>query len=394
VNVGTGITANTILCIDPKTNSSYCNATGNANGAASASQKGTSCTSGTVCVNGKCEPLGSSDACDYPTTQCIINGEKKCIDTSEDPQNCGACGYICDEHKRPNATARKECKDNECVYDCDGDYVNIGHSNLGSEIHCVNPKTDNEHCSAKSNTDQGTNCLDQGRVCVNGQCVVNSCTAPSTLCATSSGNQCINIGGTNANHCGACNYACNQHPLANAKSSTCSSGKCQYTCNSGYTNMGTGRTLGEINCVQDAVIEQPIPRLSLLLGVESDELENGRCTPKDSMSNICANIKDECGLSKGELVNEEICAHGSTPCYIFTDSQNIADGWEIAVSYATVYAGYNIKFNIPENIPEYGEDLEYIMEYHNTPLEVLMPFSCECLSRQTLLLSIPSADAF
>ena len=52
------------------------------------------------------------------------------------------------------------------------------------------------------------------------------------------------------------------------------------------------------------------------------------------------------------------------------------DGWEIAVSDATVYAGYNIKFMIPEAIPENGDNLEYIMELHNTPLDVLMPFSC------------------
>jgi hypothetical protein len=65
----------------------------------------------------------------------------------------------------------------------------------------------------------------------------------------------MNVNGTEANHCGACNYKCSEHlpDHAQAKSQACSSGKCQYDCvtegKTEYVNVGPDATHDNIKCV-------------------------------------------------------------------------------------------------------------------------------------------------
>ncbi len=251
VNVGSGITSQTITCIDPKTNSSYCGATGNAIGAASSTQKGTSCTGGKVCVGGSCV----QNSCSGSETLCVVNGANTCKNiSSSDANHCGACNYRCSEHAIQNATANK-CSDGSCLYTCSTGYVNVGSGITSQTITCIDPKTNNSYCGATGNasgaagsSQKGTSCTG-GRVCVDGSCVQNSCTDNKTLCSTSSGNTCININGTDASNCGACNYKCSAHAIQNATSSTCSGGNCQYTCSTGYVNVGSGITAQTITCI-------------------------------------------------------------------------------------------------------------------------------------------------
>ena len=255
VNVGTGITANTILCIDPKTNNSYCNATGNASGAASSSQKGTACTGGTVCVDGRCQTNSCTDS--SKPNLCVVNGQNTCQNiNSNDANHCGACNYKCSEHAIPNATSSK-CSGGNCQYTCTSGYVNVGTGITSNTILCIDPKTNNTYCNATGNasgaassSQKGTSCTG-GTVCVDASCQTNSCTESSkpNLCVVNGQNTCQNINSTDVNHCGSCNYKCAVHAIPNATSNKCSDGNCQYTCANGYVNVGTGITANTILCI-------------------------------------------------------------------------------------------------------------------------------------------------
>ncbi len=263
VNVGTGITADTILCINPDTNREHCGATGNANGAATTvAQKGQSCGEGMVCVDGGCE---INRCTNIGETLCSTPGGNKCIDVEDtDPRNCGACNYVCSDHVLPNAKPKtgNACVDGKCQYTCDSGYVNVGTGITVDTIVCIDPTTSREHCGAEGNANgaattdaqKGTHC-GSGEVCVNRECVTNSCSS-GTLCYVGQENQCIDINGTNASHCGACNYACSAHLLPNTSlvaTNTCDSGKCQYQCNKvnnvQYVNVGGGNTADKIRCI-------------------------------------------------------------------------------------------------------------------------------------------------
>ncbi len=240
VNVGTGSTSATIKCVDPKTDNQFC-------GATSATAKGQVCSTGRVCVDGSC----AQNSCDKNSgeTLCSTTSGNKCINLkSTDANNCGACGYKCSEHAIQNATSTT-CNAGNCQYTCATGYVNVGTGSTSATIKCVDPKTDNQFCGATSATSKGKVCT-TGTVCIDGSCAQNSCTNSSeTLCSTTSGNTCINIKSDNANNCGACGYRCSEHAIQNATSSTCSSGNCQYTCATGYVNVGSGKTSATIKCV-------------------------------------------------------------------------------------------------------------------------------------------------
>ena len=245
VNVGSGITDKTILCIDPKTDSKYCNAAGNASGAASNAQKGTPCGSGEVCVNGSCVVNSCSSG-----TLCYVSGKNTCIDINgKVADHCGACNYKCSDHAMENAAA-STCENGECIYGCTNkSHVNVGKDYTAKHIKCIDPKTDNTYCGAKSYSEPGKTCT-SGQVCVNGACVYNSCTDTNlTLCSTSTGNQCINVNSDKADHCGTCNYKCSDHRIQYADSDKCVKGECQYVCDRSHVNVGEDNTAKHIKCI-------------------------------------------------------------------------------------------------------------------------------------------------
>ena len=316
VNVGTGIAANTILCIDPKTNNTYCNATGNASGAASASQKGTSCTGGTVCVDGSCQTNSCTDS--SKPNLCVVNGQNTCQNiNSTDANHCGACNFNCSDHAIPNATS-SVCKTGDCQYTCTGDYVNVGTGITANTILCIDPKTNNTYCNATGNasgkandSQKGTPCT-SGTVCVNGTCVQNECTnSNETLCSTTSGNQCINIGSNEVNHCGACNYKCSDHAIPNATSNTCKNGDCQYTCTGDYVNVGTGITANTILCIDPQSSNTYCNATGNSTGAASAEQKGTTCSGKTvCVDGNCTTLQTTCSGVTPDLCiveSEQLC---------------------------------------------------------------------------------------
>ena len=307
VNVGGGATADTIKCINPRTDYNHCGASSaTSRGDDCARYPGKSCKDGTcACPDGqtycdrKCVVLSSVnidscsddkitcksgfDRCDKTKVacqdlnqdkehcgkcstkcnkdescyngQCVVNecangqtlcdveGKAECRYTmSEDAAHCGACNYVCSAHPLKNAKSNS-CIDGQCQYVCDDNFTNIGGA-TASTINCVDFMTDSNHCGKKDNV-----CKD-GNVCIGGHCKANPCTNSSeTACLVGEENKCFNINATNKDHCGACNYKCSEHKVTNATSDVCKAGKCQYTCNTGFVNVGGGATADTIKCI-------------------------------------------------------------------------------------------------------------------------------------------------
>ena len=307
VNVGGGATADTIKCIDPRNDYNHCGASSaTSRGDDCANYPGKSCKDGTcACPDGqtycdrKCVVLSSVnidscsddkitcksgfDRCDKTKVacqdlnqdkehcgkcstkcnkdescyngQCVVNecangqtlcdveGKAECRYTmSEDAAHCGACNYVCSAHPLKNAKSTS-CIDGQCQYVCDDNFTNIGGA-TASTINCVDFMTDSNHCGKKDNV-----CKD-GNVCIGGHCKANPCTNSSeTACLVGEENKCFNINAANKDHCGACNYKCSEHKVTNATSDVCKAGKCQYTCNTGFVNVGGGATADTIKCI-------------------------------------------------------------------------------------------------------------------------------------------------
>lgn len=231
-------------CMDLSANPQHCGACN------------TPCSEGEVCILGECVV---NECSDETQSLCYVGGEKTCIAIYDANENhCGACNFKCSEHTVSNAVAKPtdSCVGGMCRYECVAGYINAGISKTktinGNEvvvddtadaIRCVDANTDPNNCGGK-----GIECADN-EVCLNGECIVNSCDGTDTLCYINGQNICKNTQIDDANHCGTCNYDCAKNPIANATSSKCEKGKCQYECASGYNNVGTAFTADTIRCV-------------------------------------------------------------------------------------------------------------------------------------------------
>ena len=218
MNVGTGITANTINCIDPKTNGSFCGATGNASGAATAEQKGTACAAGYACVNGTC--VINSCSGDKPNL-CVVNNTNTCVKLNGNTaSHCGACNYSCSAHPITNATSNS-CSGGNCQYTCKTEgnvtYVNVGTGITANTINCIDPKTNGSFCGATGNATGAASSEQKGDVCVkgkvnkafcdNGTCYVVSCN--DNYLVNDDNTSCVQCTESNIDNCNG--YQCNNN---------------------------------------------------------------------------------------------------------------------------------------------------------------------------------------
>lgn len=158
---------------------------------------GTACAPGQVCSAGAC-----SLTCGTGSTDC----GGSCVDQKVDPKNCGGCGTTCGAGQICVAGAcAAQCPANQKV--CVGD---------GGAIACVTTNTDSANCG-----DCGVQCA-PGKVCSAGTCA-DTCGAGETLCSGDGGAvYCAATNNDNAN-CGACGAPC-------AAGKVCSAGKCSDSC--------------------------------------------------------------------------------------------------------------------------------------------------------------------
>ncbi len=232
-NVGKDTAASSILCVDISSDLRYCGKDVN---------NTESCASGTVCVNGECV----INSCDSGLMLCSVKGNNECIDVNgSDKNNCGKCGLTC-ESTKPQNTEIDKCASGVCRYKCTGNYKNVGKDTTASSIFCADISSDSKYCGKDVNN---TKTCASGTVCVNGECVINSCPSGKTLCSTASGNTCTDIKGIDISNCGGCGLTCDSMKPLNTETDKCASGVCQYKCKSGYRNVGSSYTQTAINCI-------------------------------------------------------------------------------------------------------------------------------------------------
>jgi hypothetical protein len=165
-------------CIDPRTNPDYCGARDDCLGAAN---RGSQCTGGRACVNGRCQFVCSEGqvACDGT-----------CIDPTSNRDFCGArddCegtnrGTVCQPGQVCTAMG---CQCPSGFVLCDGT--------------CIDPNTNRNFCGARGDCegpDRGTACP-MGQLCVGGTCGT-TCGTGAVLC----GGNCIDPL-SNRDFCGA-----------------------------------------------------------------------------------------------------------------------------------------------------------------------------------------------
>ncbi|HEY5960606.1 MAG TPA: hypothetical protein VIV60_28830, partial [Polyangiaceae bacterium] len=181
------------------------------------------CTSNLQCQTGtRCDDKVGACVAGCETSSACPSGwaccSNTCVNLGLDDSNCGSCGTSCN---RPNASVA--CLDSACVIQaCKDGYANCNTKSLdGCETDVY---TDASHCGACEST------CTSPLVCKTGVCASNECSPGYIDCDGKPSNGCeANIERDTLN-CGGCGIVCSTiYGMP-----TCTAGKCQITCNSGW----------------------------------------------------------------------------------------------------------------------------------------------------------------
>lgn len=152
--------------------------------------------------------------------------------TATDPNNCGACGAVCPAR----ANALPVCTSGHCGLscvpgfgDCNGVAMDGCEANFSSTL---------AHCGGCGMACARANANTQ---CLEGTCLLVSCTAPNQNCDNTPENGCETNLDNSTTHCGRCNNTCR---FANA-SPTCANASCRLgSCFAGFANCNSTTTDG------------------------------------------------------------------------------------------------------------------------------------------------------
>ncbi len=148
--------------------------------------------------------------------------------------NCGDCGYSCNEHATANMHATA-CLNSVCQYACDSGYADCSSSQAGCETN-INQNINN--CGACNYVCSQHNPVHAHPVsCSAGVCQY-ACDSGYKDCTGADGN-CETATDSDVYNCGACNWVCLSHKPANTSVQSCTYGECIYKCNSNYGDCTT-----------------------------------------------------------------------------------------------------------------------------------------------------------
>ncbi len=315
------------LCIDPKTNNDHCGAKGTCsdNDKNSANYKGEICNNGKTCLAGKCTcPQGfvlCGDTCidpdldnthcgargscsdanpssaDYSGKDCSLEPHKLCIGSKctqvscdeglqlcpsgddyncinvmgNDPNNCGACGWVCSDHPVNGATSN-ECKDGKCQYECPPDSTNCAPAAIkDSEPNCIfkSDQRNPYHCNACNDR-----CPSDYPVCFEKSCKAAGCNDKPNTCHL---NGCENSDTLCGRSCVDCSKLPFVYKIENNASASCDveRGLCQISrCIEGYH---LDKKDVENQCISNRVDRCAAPD-------EAEDGENTDCTKREGVA--------------------------------------------------------------------------------------------------------------
>jgi hypothetical protein len=183
--------------------------------AAMAFAMGCSSSSGETTIAGPADASVDAPVCGPGTTNCA----GRCVDTTLDSANCGACNNACGQGQ--------VCSARQCGLVCLGGTTKCGNR-------CVDTQSDPDNCGACSNGETGSAACGAGQVCSAG------------VCQTSCGSSLVNCGGkcvdpaSDRAYCGATNGCgvgdAGSVGAACAVGQVCSAGTCQLSCQAGLAN--------------------------------------------------------------------------------------------------------------------------------------------------------------
>ena len=174
----------------------------------------TKCPAGQVCQQGMCVT-----DCVAGATKCKDAEDKDvCANTQTDSKYCGDCVTSCG--------AGQVCQQGKCVTTC---AANLEKCDVGGVDQCVDTKNDPMNCGGCGQADAKFKC-GAGKFCQQGKCVID-CLGGTTKCQDAENNDiCTNLA-FDPGHCGACETSCAQP--ANA-TGYCSTGACGFNCKAGF----------------------------------------------------------------------------------------------------------------------------------------------------------------
>ena len=173
------------------------------------------CLTNDQCAAGKtCSPSGVCvDSCDAATKPCASGTccSSLCVDTTDDPLECGGCNAAC---STMNGTPK--CAASTCSWTCVAGFAHCDSGNTGCE---TNIRTDVAHCgSCSKRCDSIANA--NGIACTAGTCTFTSCIAGFADRDGNTANGC-------ETPCGAKGQTCCPNNVCSSGSACNPSGKCQ-----------------------------------------------------------------------------------------------------------------------------------------------------------------------
>ncbi|MBQ8037662.1 MAG: hypothetical protein IJ268_11770, partial [Proteobacteria bacterium] len=244
------------------------------------------------------------------------DNEERTVCEEDTHDACGSVNTKCGEEEI--------CTQGDCKDTCLPGEVICGGS-------CINPNTSTKFCGADASCSSFIPCS-QFEECIDGKCVLSSCQDEAeSLCNGDDQNICVNVHGSNPNHCGACGATCSDKETA--KTSGCAQGQCTYTCNDDMVNCGSDT---EPLCLPE---EQ----------LKSDPTHCGQCDTKCADNELCQDGKcivsectgNEC-LYNNACVNQD--EHCGTQC-VNCNTANFASAGickEGACVITACVAGYHL----------------------------------------------------
>ncbi len=232
------------------------------------------------------DPAGTGSGaiqCLDPLADC----DGKCVDTVNDPANCGGCAISCSDDE--------VCSVSSCSLVC------LGGTDKCGEL-CVDLQSASKHCG------QCDSSCDAGQVCSDGACLTQ-CAGGTEKC----GDKCVDTQ-LDAAHCGKCDSKCSGGEV-------CSMGSCGLSCVGGTEKCGD-------KCVDTQIDPAHCSKCDVACGAGQACLSALCCDSNEAnCSGQCVDLQSDvghCGACANGCMANQVCSAGT--CALAPSCRALLDG--------------------------------------------------------------------